>query len=141
MGNGLSACLREAVDALPLQPGLRVIEIGCGPGAATRAVAARLGDGFVLGIDRSDRAIAAAVRGSQAELDAGCLDFRRVSVEHFELQQGEEPFDLAFAIRVGAFDGRHPDQGELALEQLRKALRPAAKLYIDGGHPLKEIAV
>lgn len=139
MTNGLSVRLKEVVDALPLQAGLRVLEIGCGPGAAARAVASLVGDGFVLGIDRSDRAIAAAVRGSWAELATGRLSFRRVSAEEFKLQPGEEKFDLAFAIRVGAFDGRHPAAGKRAIEQLRKALKPGAKLYIDGGTPLKEI--
>ena len=57
----LSARLKAIVDALPLKPGLRVLEIGCGPGAAAREVAARIGSGYVLGIDRSPRAIAQAV--------------------------------------------------------------------------------
>jgi hypothetical protein len=38
----LSGRLQAIVDALPLQPDSRVLEIGCGSGAAARAVAARL---------------------------------------------------------------------------------------------------
>ncbi len=38
----LSARLQAAVDALPLEPGLRVIEVGGAPGAAARAVARRI---------------------------------------------------------------------------------------------------
>lgn len=54
----LSHRLAEIVDALPLRPGMRVIEIGCGPGAAARAVADRIGpNGHVLAVDRSARAI------------------------------------------------------------------------------------
>ena len=51
----LSPRLQMIVDALPLLPGMRVLEIGCGPGAAARAVAGRVE--FVLGIDRSAKAI------------------------------------------------------------------------------------
>jgi protein-L-isoaspartate O-methyltransferase len=40
----LSPRLAAIVEALPLRPGLRVLEIGCGPGAAARAVARRIGD-------------------------------------------------------------------------------------------------
>jgi ubiquinone/menaquinone biosynthesis C-methylase UbiE len=141
MTNALSARLKDFVDALPLEPGLRVLEIGCGPGAAARAVASLVEGGFVLGIDRSDRAIEAAVRGSQPELASGRLQFRQVSAEQFQLEPGEEQFDLAFAIRVGAFDGRHPAKGEHALKQLRRVLRPGAKFYIDGGSPLREVAL
>ena len=61
------------VDALPLRPGLRVLEIGCGPGAMARAIAARIGDGHVLAIDRSAKAIAQAAASSQADIALGRL--------------------------------------------------------------------
>lgn len=50
----LSPRLAAIVDALPLRRGMRVLEIGCGPGVAAREVARRLEDGHVLGIDRSN---------------------------------------------------------------------------------------
>ncbi|MFN3288012.1 MAG: SAM-dependent methyltransferase, partial [Sphingomonadaceae bacterium] len=106
------------VDALPLRPGLRVLEIGCGPGAAARAVAHRVGDGFVLAIDRSPRAIAQALAGSTAELATGRLAFRCVAIEAFAPDPGDAPFDLAFAVRVGALDGRHPRAGLLARQRI-----------------------
>ncbi|RPA10340.1 hypothetical protein [Gordonia sp. OPL2] len=44
--------LAAAVGALPLRPGLRVLEIGCGSRAAARAVAILVGPhGHVLGFD------------------------------------------------------------------------------------------
>jgi SAM-dependent methyltransferase len=133
----LSARLKTIVDALPLAPGLRVLEIGCGPGAAAREVAARIGSGFVLGIDRSPSAIAQAT----ALCDPGeaHLSFRVVAVEDFELEAGEEPFDLAFAVRVGALDGRHPELEQRARRRIRDALAPHGRLFIDGGDPLREI--
>jgi SAM-dependent methyltransferase len=53
MSGGLSPRLAAIVQALPLRPGLRVLEIGCGPGAAARAILEHIGNGYVLGIDRS----------------------------------------------------------------------------------------
>lgn len=136
----LSPRLAAIVDALPLQPGMRVLEIGCGPGAAARAVAERVGEaGHVLAIDRSATAIAQALDGSAALIQAGRLEFRQASIEAFTLVDGEAPFDLAFAVRVGALDGRHPAAGELALQQLAAALTPEAPLLIDGGDPLREL--
>ena len=120
---------------------MRVLEIGCGPGAAARAIARRIGDGFVLGIDRSAKAVAAAVAGSKAEIASGRLAFRQSAAEELELLDGEEPFDLAFAVRVGAFDGRHPEAGEKARARLREALKPGAPFYIDGGDPVRRIAL
>ncbi|MGW8390591.1 SAM-dependent methyltransferase [Pseudoduganella sp. HUAS MS19] len=128
----ISRRLAEMVEALPLQPGMRVLEIGCGPGAAARAVLSHIGDGYVLAIDRSAKAIAQAVAGSASELATGRLEFRQVAVEQLELGQGERPYDLAFAVRVGALDGRYPEQGRIALKQIRKALAPNGRLFIDG---------
>ncbi|WEJ81310.1 class I SAM-dependent methyltransferase (plasmid) [Paracoccus versutus] len=127
------------VDALPLVPGHRVLEIGCGPGVAAREVCRRIGNGFVLAIDRSARAIDSAVAGSKPEIASGRLRFRQVAVEDFELLAGEERFDIAFAMRVGALDGRQPEIGQRALERLRAALKPAGRLFIDTGHPVREI--
>lgn len=60
----LSPRLKAIVEALPLYPGIRVLEIGCGPGAAARAVADCVGNGYVLAIDRSGRAIEQAIKAS-----------------------------------------------------------------------------
>jgi cyclopropane fatty-acyl-phospholipid synthase-like methyltransferase len=140
MPEKLSQRLRDIVDALPLRPGTRVLEIGCGPGAMAREMANRLGGrGHVLAIDRSATAIAQAEAGSAAEIAAGTLSFRQSPAETFALAKGEEPFDLAVAIRVGALDGRHPDAGILARAAIKAALKPGGKLYIDGGDPLREV--
>jgi SAM-dependent methyltransferase len=141
MPNKLSPRLALIVEALPLKPGLRVLEIGCGPGAAARAVSKKIGNGYILGIDRSAKAITQAKAGSVAELAAGRLGFRQVSIEDFELEENEKPFDIAFAVRVGAFDGRHPEAGRKAVERIRKALVKGGHLYIDGGKPLREISL
>lgn len=141
MANQLSARLAAIVDALPLRPGIRVLEIGCGPGAAARAVANRIGDGHVLAIDRSAKAIQQARAASANEIAAGRLSFRRVAVEEFDLEPGESPFDLAFAIRVGALDGRHPELQQRAQQRIARALVPGGRLFIDGADPLREIAL
>lgn len=129
-----------AVAALPLRPGLRVLEIGCGPGVAARLVARGVGpSGFVLGIDRSATAIAQALRGGAAGVGQGVLAFRAVAAEDFTLAPGELRFDLAFALRVGALGGRHPTAGALALPRIAAALLPGGRLYVDTGDPLAEV--
>lgn len=135
----LSERLAEVVDALPLQPGMRVLEIGGAPGAAARAVARRLGDGHILVIDRSARGTALIERHAAAEIAAGLLSVRHVAAEDFRLHPGEPPFDLAFAIRVGALDGRHPEAGMRARQRIAAALTPTGRLFIDGGEPLRQV--
>jgi len=138
----LSARLLEVVDALPLRPGLRVLEIGGAPGAAAREVAARVGaTGHVLVLDRSTVGIE-RTRAACAELiDAGTVSTLCASVENFSLPPATALFDLAFACRVGALDGRHPALYDAALRCIGRALRPGGVLYTDTAHPLHRIGL
>lgn len=138
---GLSSRLSAIVNALPLQDGMRVLEIGCGPGVMAREIARRVGDGYVLAIDRSAKAIAQAQALSQGEIKSGKLSLRRVAAEELELKPGEARFDIAIAVRVGALDGRHPETGRQAKHRIAAALVPQGRLFIDGGDPLREIAL
>ncbi|MBX9454582.1 MAG: methyltransferase domain-containing protein [Rhizobium sp.] len=138
MPGPLSSRLQQIIDALPLRAGLRVLEVGCGPGAMAREMSARIGNGHVLGIDRSSKAIVQAVAGSHEEIEAGRLSYRQSTAEEFVLAPDEAPFDLAVAVRVGALDGRHPAAGELARRRIRAALVAGGKLYVDGGNPIRE---
>lgn len=140
MPDRLSPRLAEIVAALPLTPASRVLEIGCGPGAAARAVAARLTTGHVLAIDRSPRAIEQARAGSAAEIAAGRMSVRCVAGEDFVRGPGEGLFDLVFAVRVGALDGRHPAAGRRVLDRIAAALAPGGRVFVDGGDPLRELA-
>jgi SAM-dependent methyltransferase len=132
MPHGLSPRLAAVVDGLPIGSGSRVLEIGCGPGAAARAIAARVDDGHVLGIDRSARAIELARTAAAREIAAGRMSLRRVAVEDFQLEPGERPYDLAFAVRVGVLDGRHPGRQQQALRRIAAALVPGGRLFVDG---------
>jgi protein-L-isoaspartate O-methyltransferase len=135
----LSERLAVVVDALPLRPGMRVLEIGGAPGSAAKAVARRIGNGHILVIDRSATGVALTEQNAPAEIAAGLLSVRHVAAEDFELVPGEPPFDLAFAIRVGALDGRHPRAGVRARQRIAAALTPTGRLFIDGGDPLRPV--
>ena len=119
---------------------MRVIEVGCGPGAATREVATRVGaTGYVLAIDRSAKAIETLTRASAGDKNAAPILTMCVDVADFVLPPVEERFDLAFAVRVGVLDGRHPAGRDLAVARIRAALTPSGRLFVDGGNPLREI--
>lgn len=128
----LSPRLAAMLAALPLAPGMRVLEVGCGPGAMARAMAARVAPGgTVVAIDRSPRAIAKA-RAAGHDTAASLLSFRLAAAETFQLEPGEAPFDLIIAVRVGALDGRHPEAGARAWPRLRAALAPGGRIFVDG---------
>lgn len=141
MPGSASSRICQAIDALALGPRMRVLEIGCGPGAAAREIVRRWPGVFVLGIDRSASAIRSAIAGSRAQIDANQLMFRVDAAETFALLPGEAPFHIAFALRVGALDGRHPEAGAVAVAHIRAALVRGGRLFVDGGSPLREVSL
>lgn len=65
---GLDALRRSALDALELRRGARVLELGCGPGDLTAALAAR--SAVVHAVDHSPAMLrAAAVKAPQASFE------------------------------------------------------------------------
>ena len=140
--DAISDRLLRVVDALPLKPGLRVLEVGGAPGAAAREVAARVGpDGHVLVLDRSAAGIERTRRVCADQVAAGVLSTLCAPVEDFTLGPGTNLFDIALACRVGALDGRHPALYEAALHNIRRALTPAGRLFVDTGDPLCEVSL
>ncbi|MEU8310247.1 hypothetical protein AB0C84_42410, partial [Actinomadura sp. NPDC048955] len=67
------------------------------------------------------------------------MSVRRAAIEDFVLCAGGEPFDLVFAVRVGALDGRLPEADRRALRRVAVVLAPGGRLFVDGGDPLREI--
>lgn len=69
------------------------------------------------------------------------MSVRLAAAESFVLEAGDIPFDIVFAVRVGALDGRHPQTGRQALACIKTALAPGGRVFIDGGKPLRELDV
>jgi ubiquinone/menaquinone biosynthesis C-methylase UbiE len=97
----VSERLQRVVERLDIQPGDRVLEIGCGHGVAATMVCERLETGRLTAIDRSPKMIEAAARRNAEHVEAGRAEFLVATFE--ELDLGERRFDKIFAVRVGLF--------------------------------------
>jgi hypothetical protein len=69
------------------------------------------------------------------------MSVRHVAAELFVMEPDDVPFDIVFAVRVGALDGRHPDAGQRAITRIRSALAPGGRVFIDAGQPLRELEI
>jgi cyclopropane fatty-acyl-phospholipid synthase-like methyltransferase len=108
--------LRALVDALDIQPGQRVLEIGCGHGVAATYVIAR--GARYTAIDRSRPMIEAAARRNPDG------EFIHASLEDADL--GDRRFDTIFAARVGLF---HREPGR-ARQLAERWLAPGGALHV-----------
>lgn len=126
----ISKRLLAIVNLLPLKEGLRILEVGSGTGSAAREICNRFENIYVLAIDRSDKAIEQSIKNSKEEIKSGKLKFQKAKIEEFELRE-EKLFDIAFAIRVGALDGRHPELEKKAKQKIKAVLKKSGKFFIN----------
>jgi ubiquinone/menaquinone biosynthesis C-methylase UbiE len=111
----VSRRLERLVERLALEPGDRVLEIGCGHGVAATLVCERLGEaGAYTAVDRSPKMIAAAERRNAQHVAAGRAEFLVMALEALDL--GERRFDVIFAARVGLFH-REPARARALAER------------------------
>ena len=112
------------VDLLAIGPEHRVLELGCGPGLALAACAARAGRGQVVGVDHSATMAAAARRRNAAAVRSGRVVVHQGSFD--ALPPLSPGFDKIFAVNAVMFA---PDPTAL-LRRLSALLRPGGTIAI-----------
>jgi SAM-dependent methyltransferase len=115
---------RWAVQLLDIQPADRVIELGCGPGLAIAALAARTIRGLVVGVDHSQVMIRQAGRRNRAAIRAGRVRLIHTPVENLAIS--DEPFDAALAVNTV---GMWLDP-TARLHELGRLLRPGGRIAL-----------
>jgi len=114
----------DAAFFLPyLQPGMRLIDIGCGPGSITLGLARRVAPAAALGIDASADVIATA-RTLLATANVPNLSFEAGNLFAPRFEAGS--FDAIFVHQVL----QHLQQPVRALEHLKTLLAPGGVLGV-----------
>ncbi len=105
-----------------LEPGLDLLDIGCGPGTITTDLAALVAPGRVVGIDRADEVVAeAAAKAASADVD---VEFRVGDV--YALDVADQTFDVVHAHQVL----QHLTDPVAALVEMRRVLRSGGLLAV-----------
>lgn len=113
-----------AAQLLDVRPTDRVIELGCGPGVAVAALAARATRGLVVGVDHSQVMINQAGRRNRAAIRTGRVRLIQAPVEELSISDG--PFDAALAVNTV---GMWPDP-PARLRELTRLLRTGGRIAV-----------
>jgi len=113
-----------AVELLNLQPGQRVLDVGCGTGASALPAARAVGpDGHVLGVDVAE-----------SMLDRGRAKARADGLSHidFELKDMSalDPADGVFDAVISVFSVFFAEDVEAQIETLWTLVRPGGKMVV-----------
>jgi ubiquinone/menaquinone biosynthesis C-methylase UbiE len=115
MGAQRSGASARQAQLLEAQPGERVLDLGCGPGADLGLLAAAVGDGFAVGIDRSWAMAAAASSGGHVLCsDAGAIGVRSQQLD-------------AVWVRAVLL---HVTSPLAVLQEVRRVLRPGGRAVL-----------
>lgn len=109
-----------------LQPGYRVLDVGCGPGTITLDLAERVAPGQVLGVDASAAVIADAEKRRQ---DVGAANVTFTTGDVYRLDHADDSFDVVHAHQVL----QHLSDPVTALREMRRVLRPGGVCAIRDG--------
>ncbi len=112
------------VDQLAVESSDRVLEVGCGSGAAAAIAVERATNGIVAAVDPSPVMVAQTRRRLRAAIKAGRAEVVQAPAE--QLPFADESFTGALAI----FTLHHWPDRKQGLEEIRRVLRPGGRLVI-----------
>ncbi|WP_170368463.1 class I SAM-dependent methyltransferase [Ruegeria arenilitoris] len=128
----LAPVLDLVLDQAELEPGMRVLDIGCGTGASTIAAAQRVGpQGHVLGGDISEPFLS---RARERALSAGVenVDFQCVDAQVARFPEG------AFDAAISRFGVMFFQDSVAAFANIAKALAPGGQMTFAAWGPLAD---
>ena len=124
MARATAFAIEPLLDAAQVGPGVRVLDVGCGPGSLSAAAAAR--GALVTGADLAEGMLAAARRNHPG------IEFVHADAEDLPFEDG------AFDVALGAFIVNHLPHPERAAAELA---RVAGRVALAMWGPADEVAI
>ena len=123
-GEHLSRRLQQAFEFAHVEPGMRVLDLGCGRGEIVRHVA-RLG-AESYGIDYAQAAVNLSRRIMDREQSAGIFGLAQSDAKHLPFRDGV--FDRVLLFDV--VEHLHPWELDACLQEVLRTLKPGGRLVV-----------
>jgi SAM-dependent methyltransferase len=115
---------KEAAFFLPqLTPGMRLLDVGCGPGTITLGFAAAVAPGEVIGVDVAETVLDQARSAAAA---AAVPNVRFQMADAASLPYEDSSFDAVFAHTLL----EHVPEPSLAVQEMKRVLKPGGLLGV-----------
>jgi ubiquinone/menaquinone biosynthesis C-methylase UbiE len=114
----------NAIDALDIQPGDRVLDVGTGHGCSLSELARHVANGYVTGADPSALMIKTAARRSHKLIRSGRVDLIRADASRLPFDDAR--FDRVLCVHVVYFW----EDRDAALREIARVMKPGAKLAL-----------
>lgn len=115
-----------AAEIMNIQPSQHILEIGCGVGLAVARILPLLGTGTITAIDRSETAIAKAIKRNAAGMESNKALFK--VAELLQVPTSGKKYDRIFSFNVNLFWTQQSVHYEAAV--LKALLKKDAAIYI-----------
>jgi SAM-dependent methyltransferase len=109
-----------------LEPGMRLLDVGCGPGTITLDLSERVSPGETIGVDRDPGIVAEAQSLLDSRQISG-VEFR--TADAYALEFDDASFDVVHAHQLL----QHLTDPVAALREMRRVLRPGGVLAVRDG--------
>jgi SAM-dependent methyltransferase len=132
LDRGFTRITAALMEAAALRPGMNVLDVGCGAGTTTLAIAQAVAPGRVVGVDISAPLVAAAkARARAADSPA----------EFVEADVSDHAFAPEFDLAVSRFGLMFFADPVRSFAAIRRALRPGGRLVFVCWCPFEEVEI
>lgn len=122
---------RVALDLLALDAGDRLLDVGCGHGAALRTAAEIVTEGFLAGVDHSEVMLRMAERGNALLIANGRMELKLADSRRIPYPDGR--FNKAVSMHTIYFWA----EPAAHLREISRVLSPGGRLVL-GYHPFED---
>ena len=114
----------RALELLELKPGDHILEVGFGHGRTVARAAAMAPDGFVAGVDLSERMVHVASRRNRRFIREGRAELKLADSSH--IPYPDRRFDKVYSVHTIYFWSRPEDH----LEEIRRVMKEGGRLVL-----------